>query len=80
MENEEKIWSTSLVMKEAEGTVVFSSSYIAKTFEEAIGIALCVFKERLEKGVMSLVCFDADYQDETDLFELMKRKGWKPTK
>jgi len=85
MNDPEGIWSTSLVMRErdAEGKeqiVAYSQSYVAESYEHAIGIALSVYKEAMEKGEKVLIAFDAEEQDLTDLEEMMKRKHWKKLK
>ena len=75
----ENVWSTSIVVKEADGKIiVYSASYIAESYDYAIGIALGNHKDKLENGECTIIGFDACEQDINDLVEMIKRKGWKP--
>ena len=77
----ENVWSTSIVVEDADGIqVVYSTSWIAESYEHAIGIALSNHKNKLETGEEKIVGFDACEQDITDLVEMMQRKGWQPPK
>jgi len=77
MENSENVWSTSIVVLEDEKIKVISSSLIAGSYEEAIGIAIAFMQGQDD---LHIIAFDACNQEFDDLEDMMKDKGWSPPK
>jgi len=55
--------------------VMYAGAVIASSYDEAIGIAVGYHIEDIING--KLIAVGADTQDEDDLEELMKKRGWK---